>query len=196
MACSCNNMASVGKTKKGKRKSKVGALDAIPIALIGGAIAGKVGIKKVMDMDYVKKVEFINKNPMVKNGLLLIGGAFISQMDGEFVEGLGIGVALEGAEGILSNFLKPKPTTNTNTTTNTSVTTTTSGGGTDTGTDTNAGTAGVGRMRMLMPDGTWRTYQGGTVPQNIAGLFDANGNLIYQGGSYNATIGSQKVKVL
>lgn len=185
MACSCNDMASVGKTKKGKKKSKVGALDTIPMALIGGAIVGKVGAKKLMETDMVKKVEMLNKNPMLKNGLLLVAGAFISGMENELVEGIGVGVALEGAEGIVSGFLKPKPTTNTNTTTNNTPVTTTD--------DTNTVT-GVGQMRMLMPDGSWQLYQGGTIPQNIAGLFDSQGNMIYQGGSSSATIG--KVKVL
>jgi hypothetical protein len=154
-------MATVAGTKK-RRKSKkrVSGIEDIPVQLVLGAIAGNVASKKVFPM-LLDKVEFLKTNPMLGTAIKVGGGLLLASMKNELVQGVGIGMAADGAGEMVAKMI---PAT--------------------------TATAGVGSMNYIgaMP-GLLPSMQLGTGPQMIGSVFGLGDN--YEGlGTGNQNIGS------
>lgn len=170
-ACAMAMNDSVGKTPK-KKKAKVGAMDKIPMELIGGVIVGKVATKKFVD-PYLNKVGMFQKNPIIKQAILVGGGVLVSGMGGELVEGLGIGIAVEGAEQLIMGFLN-KPSSGSGSGSGSGSNTPTDN---TTVTDTSGGVSGIEFLGLNAP------------PAQI----NAIDNGLYQQGSKPAMVGKVKI---
>ncbi len=123
MACSCQMnkkyaggeiaVGAMPKKRKQKRKQKgflrkgkIGSIDGVMenLPILGAAAAGII-VTAYADTYALDKVSFLQTNPMLKNFLKLGVGAYLTTMDNNLVQGLGLGLGANAAYSLIKDKL-------------------------------------------------------------------------------------------
>jgi len=86
------------------QNSGIYGLGDVNITIIAAAAAGALVSKKVAPM-VLDRVEFLATNPLLKSGIKIGLGVVLAGMEGDAVQGLGIGMAADAAGELIGQYL-------------------------------------------------------------------------------------------
>jgi len=97
----------MAKCKACANKSGMYGLSDINVNLLAGAAVGALAAQKAAPM-LLDKIELFQTNSMLKNAVVIAAGVVLSGMEGDLIQGIGLGMAADGAAKLVGDYL-PTP---------------------------------------------------------------------------------------